>query len=442
MKNSRHRTSLIAVFVVAATLTFVGLLLYWSWGSLLATLTSSTSPSPSPANATQSPPPANQNSAAPSQSSPKPDADRSSTDTVVRGTVTKGGEAVTGAVVVLFNGDRRGAEPQKVNENGQFRFANIPVRSDASYSLQTKVPGLCGEKSFTSVLIDAQETINVDIELKPCQTDAPSPVPGKTEVPGLASISEGLTGIVEPLNSMKSWVKNLTITYILTILALLLATAGLIFLNRRQVLEDRDRIKGLVLWRQTVEGELKKLTPPPGGPPTTTLVFPTDVLESLRQVRDAVTTLASKIQPGTNQTGNSDFEPEQVREKTSPKTFAPAYGSYNSPTDINDWYRKLLQNGDTFPAPRYVQINSALSETSMLSNTRQICFDEGQNHGPFVIYENRDGEGWIFPSPGSNFTADHHRVFDHLDQKNFDQQRANIIKKPVILQEGHWRLVL
>jgi hypothetical protein len=55
------------------------------------------------------------------------------------------GEAVTDAVVVLFNGDRRGAVPQVVNANtAQFRFERVPLKEGAVYSLQTKAPGLCG----------------------------------------------------------------------------------------------------------------------------------------------------------------------------------------------------------------------------------------------------------------------------------------------------------
>jgi hypothetical protein len=442
MRNSRHKTSLIAVFVVAATVTFVCLLLYWSWGSLLSTQNSSTSPSPSPANA--SPAPANQNTAPQSLSSPKPEADRSTTETIVKGTVKKeSGDVVNGAVIVLFNGDRRGAEPQKVDDDGRFRFDKIPVKSDASYSVQTKVPGFCGEKSFTSAAIDAQHTIYADIVLKPCQTQSPgpSPTPVKTENPDLQRISEGLTGLVHPLDSMKSWVKSLAITYILTILVLLLATVGLIFLKWRHAGDDRAQIESLVRWRPTVDGELKKLNTQT---PTATLVFPSEVSQSLQQVLDALTKLAPAIQPGVKQTGNSYFESAPVGKERPVRASASGYQapSYNSASDENDWYRKLLQNEITSPTPRYVQINSDLSDTSLLSHNPQICFDEGQNHGPFVIFEDGDGAGWIFPSPGSNFTADHHHVFNELDPKNFDQQRANIIKKRVLVRDGRWRLVL
>ena len=405
---------------------------------------SETSSSPSP-TANSSSGRANPQQSPLNTNTPKAEDEKGGT-VVITGTVKRqdSSEPVTGAVVVLFNGDKRGATPVLVDEDGQFQIKDVPIRSGATYSLQTKVPGLCGEESFTSASIVDQKKISQDIVLKPCQSQAPVTV--TPTQPELTPISDGLSGVAGSLSSMTTWVQVLAIAWILTLLMLLSGTIGLIIWGRRWASDTSARIDPLYQWKQSIDDEPKKetkLEQPAASP----LTFSTEVLETLQQLLLVLTEIAeSKIPPPPSGDVDDDSRPQQTQAPTLQEkqvaTVASEAGRQDSLQKAKNWYQRLLQSEVPNPPPLYVVINGEKSATDSLAHNRQVSFDEQSYPGPFVVLREKDDYGWIFPRPGSPFMRDHSWVFCDLDQNNFDQERDKITPKEVKRQDGHWLLTL
>jgi hypothetical protein len=403
------------------------------------------SASPTPSTGSRSATPANQNR----EEQPATNANATTEgnnliSTLITGAVKKdgSGDVVSGAVVVLFKTDSRGAEPQITNAEGQFRFEKVPIRAGVTYSLQTKIPGLCGEESFTSDAVSAQ-IIKIDLVLRPCQSQAPvsSTQPQETD---LTPISQGLGGILVPLNSIKVWLQILATTSILTIMMLLLATLGLVFFGRQQLVRNRIRIDALEERARTFESNLAKhdrLVEPP----TALLNVPAEVSQSVQQLVSILTQIAtattktwkrennlSRTARGKPDTPSGVIPLTRAREEPKLAPAAPEPGN---------WYQSLLKGEAISPLPLFAEINSTLTDTSPFAEKQRICFDEQANHGPFVILCS-EAIGWIFPTPGANFSPDHHRVFEELDPNNFEQQKLSITPREIIYQDGCWQLVL
>ncbi|HKU76915.1 MAG TPA: hypothetical protein VJR02_23595 [Pyrinomonadaceae bacterium] len=443
--RSKSQTNFGVVLIAfVAVVSFASVILYINYGDTFSTsnqnaaatptpLTGNTNSSAAASQANTSPPQANANSEKPEDKA---------VNTLITGIAKKEGtgEAVTGAVVTLFNGDKRGAVPQSVDGSGKFQFENIPLKSGTTYSLQTKVPGLCGEEVFTSDAINAQRVYK-DIILKPCQSQAAIVQTPTPETPGLARISDGLNGIPGPLNSIKGWLQTLAITWISTIL-LLLTVLGLIIYSWRPRAEDREGVRRLYIWKDGVDANLTKLNHP-REKETIDVTLPADISQKLQQLVAALTSIAanSDATAGKSRTGKEAQTRKETQQRDTKSSPPPPESQSQTLQGPLDWYRRLLQGEATSPNPLFVEIDGNLSDSSVLVSNRRIVFNETQNHGSFVILSELDF-GWIFPSPRSNFTADHHKVFDDLNQRNFEQQRINISPKKVKLQDGSWELTL
>jgi hypothetical protein len=239
-------------------------------------------------------------------------------------------------------------------------------------------------------------------------------------------------------------VQILATTWILTLIMLLLLILGFMFSVRNQAADARKRIDYLYDWKKKVEPDAKKnqITEP-----VTALVnIPPEVSQTLEQLNAVLNRIAAVSAKRGIQKVNRDRE-TQTQEETpqkEPRTSTPVHQSqsYDSSREPTDWYQILLKGGATSPTPLFVEIDSASSETSPLVSSRRLCFDERSNHGSFVVHHAGDGIGWIFPNPRSNFMADHHEVFEDLEQRNFEQQITNIAPKRVTFQDGYWQLKL
>lgn len=355
-----------------------------------------------------------------------------------------GGQAVTSAVVILFNGDKRGADPQLVDASGRFHFQKIPIRAENTYSLQTKVPGLCGEENFTLQDINAQRSVSKDIILKPCHDRPLVPPSTKPEDPQLARISDGLSGMKASLDSIRGSFTSLVITSISTV-TVLLAMAGLVIFSRRQAIDDSTRIKELYEWKQLIE--LKK-SPQSEEKAVSLLELPA----SLSQTLDQLLTSLERVATSTREKEGADASLEgkgtgQIPQERS-EIFTIAHDQLEPPQEslqkATRWYQNLLYGRLTVPNPLYFRIDIPLSNRSPVSANRRICFDQTQHQGPFVVFrESNDSRvGWIFPNPASNFVADHTWVFSHLSQVNFEQQKADISPRELQFREGKWQLTL
>lgn len=437
MKRNQKTLGFSLLLIALAILLPTAIVFYLYSGGATSNSTSSPSASPTPATTTGTGP-ANQTSPDAQRSRPeatKPVEDRI-VATQVAGTVkNERSEIVTDAIVVLFAGDRKGSEPQMV-EAGQFRFTQVPLKPDVTYSLQAKAPGLCGEESFTSKSIDQNQKISKDIILKPCLTQTSgSQGNTKLEVAGLTNISEGLTGTTAVLNSMKVWTQALAILLILTIIAFLATTITFMILVQRQVAENRRRIN--LLWQSEFDRDSKKQQPPVEPAPMF-LNIPNEVSQTLEKLLVVVT---ERLPLPGGQQPNNDPEPPLTGETSQQpvKTMTPAYQPpiSNYLPESSEWYRTLLQGGVVSPDPLYTEIKA---ETSTFGSNRRISFDTRPNHGSFVILAEREETGLIFPNPRSPFVSDHHRVFEELNQNNFDQEIKNVGPKKVILQDGCWQL--
>ena len=312
-----------------------------------------------------------------------------------------------------------------------------------TYSLQTKAPGLCGEESFTSNAISAQ-TIKKDLVLKACQNQAPIVSPEKTEQPDLTAISQGLGGMLVPLNSIKVWLQILATTWILTIIMLLLTTLGLVFFGRQQLIRNRRRIDALEDRARTFESKLAK-PERPIEPQPTLLNVPTEISQSLKQLVSVLTQIASTTT--TTQKEVSFSRPAPPKAEPPPRVLnldRPHHELKLAPVapEPGNWYQNLLKGEVTSPPPVFAEINSTLTDISPFAETQRICIDEQANHGPFVIFRSDDGIGWIFPTPRANFSPDHHRQFQELETNNFEQQKISIKPREIIYQDGYWQLVL
>lgn len=362
--------------------------------------------------------------------------------TVITGAVKKdgSGDVVNGAVVVLFKTDTRGADPQIVDDEGRFRF-DVAIKPGITYSLQTKTPGLCGEESFTSDAISAQ-TINKNLVLRPCQSQAPVVSSTKPEETDLTPISQGLGGMVAPLNSIKLWLQILATAWILTLVMLLVTTLGLVFFGRQQLDRNRIRISALEERAQAFDSKVARQDQPVE-PPTTLLRVPTEFSQSVQQLISVVTQLATKTQK--REDNRSHSAPTEVAPPPHVVHVARPFHEAkltSAMPDPGNWYQNLLRGEVTLPLPLFAEINSTRTNLSPFAEKQRICFDEQSNHGPFVIMNSDDGIGWIFPTPGANFSPDHHRVFQELDPNNFEQQKLSITPREIIYQDGCWQLVL
>lgn len=435
MKRSNQKAWKVLAFalIVLAILLLAVVVVYRDIGDSPSNSTSGASGSPAPAaaNSAGATNQASQSSQGTSASAAKPVEDKIIA-TQIAGTVkNERSEVLTDAVVVLFTGDRKGSEPQMV-ESGQFRFKQVPLKPDVTYSLQAKAPGLCGEESFTSKAVDSEQKISKDIILKSCPTQVAGNQGTKVEVPGLTNISEGLTGTIAVLNSMKVWTQALAIIWVLTIAAFLLTTIAFMISVYRQTAENGRRIN--ILWQSEFDHEPKN-QPPPVEPARMVLNLPLEFSQTLQNLLVAIT---KNLPPS----GGAAPEPP-LTEKTPPPPvtiMTPVYQSKagNSAPDSGSWYQTLLQGKVVSPPPLYTEIHD---ETSVFDSNRRMLFDLRANHGSFVILAGRDDTGWIFPNPRSTFVSDHHRVFEELNQRNFEQERTNIAPKRVIYQEGCWQLI-
>lgn len=436
MKRKQKTLGFSLLLIALAILLPTAIVFYMYSGGATSNSTSSPSASPTPATTTGAGP---TNQTSPDAQRSRPEATKPVEDqivaTQVAGTVkNERSEIVTDAIVVLFAGDRKGSEPQMV-EAGQFRFTQVPLKPDVTYSLQAKAPGLCGEESFTSKSID-QQKISKDIILKPCLTQTSgSQRNTKLEVEGLTNISEGLTGTTAVLSSMQVWTQALAILWILTIIAFLATTITFMILVQRQVAENRRRIN--LLWQSEFDRDSKKQQPPVEPAPMF-LNIPNDVSQTLQKLLVVIT---ERLPLRGGQQPNTDREPPLTGETPQQpvKTMTPAYQPpvSNSLSELREWYRTLLQGGVVSPDPIYTEIKG---ETSALGSNRRISFDTRPNHGSFVILAEREETGLIFPNPRFTFVSDHHRVFEELNQSNFDQEIKNIEPKKVIYQDGCWQL--
>lgn len=441
MTRNNHQlftTPTILLLTFAAVGAFVLFFFYGSCGQVDSTLTPSASASPTPGAGTRSPAPANQTSPAAAQ----PNAETAKQTEVkiqaITGTVKKegSGEVVTDAVVVLFTGDKRGSTPRVVDAStGQFRFQDVPLKTGVTYSLQTKVPGLCGEEVFSLESVNEQ-AIHRDLVLKPCQNQVTAQQTTQSEQPGLTRISDGLSGMLAPLNSMKVWMQILATTWILTMIMLLVATLIFMIVVRRQLADARKRIDVLFDWQRKSDNESQKQTHD-RAPSTALLNVPAEVSQILKQGLAALEKIAaadpgSAVQTDDDRESREESAPRPAPDPT-PVYASPSYGSLPQPTE---WYRDLFKGEARNPAPLYVEINNAVSETDPL-HQRRICFDE-RHHGSFVLFREGEAAGWIFPRPGSTLVADHHEVFGKVDQKNVEYQEP----KRVIFEDGYWKLVL
>ena len=442
--SSNLRNAGIVVFVLFVTF-FTVMVLYKGCDYTDPTATLVASPSPTPANGSKSPAPA-QNGAEQAAANANATAEGSNPiKTLITGVVKKdvSGEAVHGAVVVLFKTDTRGADPQITDAEGVFSFEKVPIKAGVTYSLQTKAPGLCGEESFTSDAISAQ-TIKKDLVLRPCQTQAPAIATAKTEQPDLTVISQGLGGMLVPLNSIKVWLQILATTWILTMVILLLTTLGLVFFGRQQLIRNRIRIDALEERARTFEANLAKHDRPVE-PPTTLLKVPTELSHLGQQLISVLTQLATTTKTRKKEENHSRPAPAKAEPpRRSVDLDRPQHESKVAAAvpEPGNWYQNLLKGEATLPPPVFAEINSTLTDISPFAKTQRICFDEQANHGPFVIFRSDDGIGWIFPTPRANFSPDHHRVFQELDPNNFEQQKLSIKPREIIYQDGYWQLVL
>jgi hypothetical protein len=358
------------------------------------------------------------------------------------------GEAVTDAVVVLFNGDRRGAVPQVVNANtAQFRFERVPLKEGAVYSLQTKAPGLCGEEGFTSAAVNAQQTVTRDIVLKACHYSAQVQPVQQSQTPlepGLTDVSKNLSGIIAPLNSIEAWLQVLAITLVLAIILLLAATLGFVIWIRQRLVAGENVVAHLFQWKNTIDPCVKKLEQD-AERNRNVLNIPADFSKTVQQVVQALTRIASAITTAGERDHNYSKAATEPKLEPQQKTLAnPIYESRaeTAVQDPREWYRSLLRGEQTFPEPLFAEINGPKSDTSLMAANRRICFDERPNHGPFVLLRMGDGTGRIFPRPRSNFMPDHHKVFEELDQRNFEQQLSSITPREVTEHDGWWQLDL
>lgn len=263
INQRRFGTSAIMLVVFVALVGFVFVFFFQS-GDSDSTPAPDTSASPSPATGAKSSASSNQTSTQATQ--PAAVATASPANTIVAKSITgtvkdeRSGQAVTEAVVVLFNEGKRGAAPQVVDEtSGKFRFEDVPLRAGVTYSLQTKAPGLCGEESLNSESVNSQQTISRDVILKPCHNQPPGPQMANNEEPGLTRISDGLSGMVEPLNSIKVWMQILATTWILTLIILVLATLSFMLSLRNQVADGRKRVDHLYDWKKKSNLSTRKI---------------------------------------------------------------------------------------------------------------------------------------------------------------------------------------
>jgi hypothetical protein len=431
--RSHSKSTVVMAAFLVAVVTFVAFFAYRSCGNAGSTSNSNASASPNPATGSapgsQPSPRASQPAASPKQE------EESVVAPAISGTVKREGtgEAVTDAVVMLFSGDKRKAPPQSVDKLGQFRFEEVRLRPGVTYSLQTKVPGLCGEDTFDLGSVNAQQTIYRDLILKPCQSAAvaPSPTPTNVTDPGFGKISEGLGGIAGPLNTVKVWIQILATTWILTIIMLLSATLALLIPLRNKVEKSRKQIDLLSRPR-----EMEPPKPNQGGtPPTNLLSVPAEVSQTLNKVLVVLEQIASRIEEPA---GNGYQHYERQEEPPTQPYSTSAYQSHgrSSLPAPTEWYRDLAQGELRNPPPLYVEINDRESATNPLY-PRRIRFDEN-HHGSFVVFREGDGNGWIFPRPKITLVADHERVFEQINQKNFEQQEP----KEVILEDGFWQIRL
>jgi hypothetical protein len=446
-KNNRHYSAsklMVLGFLLVAGVTFAAFFISSSCDNVGSNSNSKANASSSPSPATNTAGSAAANQASPAASQPNANARQAEegvTASAITGAVRKegSGEAVTDAVVVLYTADKRGSRPQLVDpESAQFRFEQVPLKPGVTYSLQTKVPGFCGEESFNLTAVNSQQTIHRDIFLKPCQ-GGPIIVPDTSAKsdPGLASISEGLGQILAPLNTVKVWIKILSTTWILTMVMLLAATLAYVIPLRTKVVNAHKRID-LLFDEKKTRDETGTLNPNKGQPTATFLTLPNEVWQTLNKVLGALERIASKISEiegqGSEDRGRRREDPPQRSATYTTPTYQTQDRS--SAPDADQWYRDLVHGEVRSPTPLFVEINDQTSENDPLYK-RRISFDE-RDHGSFVVFRESEGEGLIFPRPNSTFVADHHRVFGQLEAKNLEQQQP----KRVIFEDGYWKLVL
>jgi hypothetical protein len=248
------------------------------------------------------------------------------------------------------------------------------------------------------------------------------------------------------LDSIRASFTTLVIVGIV-ITTVLLAMAGLVIFSRRFAIYDRARIDNLYEWRQSIEPDLKKL-PQLQESAVGVLQLPAELEQTLQQLLKALDKKASDSLPKKESAGASLEQKStgQVKEERGQVVTAlnDQLEVKGSSQKAIEWYQSLLLNKAPSPNPLYLSINFPLTDRSAMSANRRICLNEIPHQGPFVLFRESDDArvGWIFPNPASNFAPDHKWVFTHLNQANFEQQKAGISPRRLQFQEGLWLLAL
>ena len=366
----------------------------------------------------------------------------------IRGTIKREdtSESVSEAIVALYNGDKRGTQPQTA-ENGRFEFSSVPLRADITYTLQAKIPGLCAEEPVT--LKNAEQgVITKNMILKRCLSEPSATPPNKPETAPLTDISTGIKDLRGAVGSIASTL-GFAIPFCLVLIVLsLLSVTFMVFRLEKRFADDSPRIDQLYQWKNGIDTTLASLTrpQPPAAQPVLSLTSElsqtlTDLTQEMKQL---IAVLPDLVQP-KSETSASHFRPNSAeRQKYGARQTVPGARSSQPLQNAVEWYKSLVMFGEVSPPPIYLEINFNLSDRSRVESNPQISFDELPHLGSFVLFRESTNQtrGWVFPNPNTNFAADHSWVFANLNATNFLKELANLKPKELRLNDGVWQLNL
>lgn len=93
-------------------------------------------------------------------------------------------------------------------------------------------------------------------------------------------------------------------------------------------------------------------------------------------------------------------------------------------------YRRLVNFGQSSPAPRYLDAEVVNSPKDFVGDRRVYLIEVAHTQGAFVIFAGEDGRGWVFPNPHLNFSPALRPVFPQLTAGDFNNSRESVDPAP------------